>query len=222
MDDARLITRSYLESLTTRELSALGDSWGIDLPPDLERIFIIEELMEFRAEADDDTAESEAPLERAEYSELAPLPRQYNRTFIEVLIRDPLWAYTFWEIKSAEKDLYEKGADFQGYCLRVVPVPGPESPEGGESPFTVSVEADDTAWYLGFPPEGGRYKVELCVVRDSGGPVLAVSDPFRMPKLLGSPDASGPQKGVNPLASLSGRDEFRVLRNMDRLSRVKR
>jgi hypothetical protein len=220
MDDPRLITRSYLESLTTRELAALGDSWGIDLPPDLERIFIIEELMEFRAEADDDTAETEAPLGKAEYSELAPLPRQYNRTFIEVLIRDPLWAYTFWEIKSADKDLYEQAADFQGYCLRVVPESG--SSGGGESPFTVSVGPDDTAWYLGFPPEGGRYRVELCVARDSGGPVLAVSTPFRLPKLLGSPGAPDSQKGLNPLISLSGRDEFKVLRNADRLSRIKR
>jgi hypothetical protein len=219
MDDSRLITRSYLERLTTKELAALGDSWGIDLPPGLERIFIIEELMEFRAETDDDKAEAELPLGRAEYSELAPLPKQYNRTFIEVLIRDPLWVYTFWEIKSADKDFYERTADFQGYCLRVVPVPESGSPERGEVPFTVSIGVDDIAWYLGFSPEGGRYKVELCVVREAGTPVLAVSLPFRLPKLLGS---SGLQNSVYPLISLSGMDEFRVLRNADRLSRIKR
>ncbi|MDR2402738.1 MAG: DUF4912 domain-containing protein [Spirochaetaceae bacterium] len=221
MDDPRLITRAYLESLTTKDLISLGDSWGIDLPPDLERIFIIEELMEFQAEADEDTAESEVPLRRAEHSELAPLPRQYNRTFIEVLIRDPLWAYIFWEIKSADKDLYEKAPDFEGYCLRIVPVPNSGNPEGGESPFTVSVGIDDIAWYLGFSPGGGRYKVELCVVRNSGRPVLAVSAPFRLPKLLDASGVSGLQKGDNPLISLSGMDEFRVLRNADRLSRIK-
>ncbi|MDR1948879.1 MAG: DUF4912 domain-containing protein [Spirochaetaceae bacterium] len=222
MDDSRLITRSWLESLTTKELTALGDSWGIDLPPGLERIFVIEELMESRFDMADEEEDPETPpLRRAEFSELAPMPRQYNLTFIEVLIRDPLWAYTFWEIKNADKELYEKAVDFIGYFLKVVPVPESGAVEGGES-FTVSVGVDDTAWYLGFPPEEGRYKVELCVLREGGELVLAVSAPFRLPKLLGSFGACGRQAGLNPLIALSGAEEFRVLRNIDRLARVKR
>ncbi|MDR1147291.1 MAG: hypothetical protein LBK66_01525, partial [Spirochaetaceae bacterium] len=45
MDGCRMIRR-YLESLTTRELAALADKAGIDIPPELDRIFIIEAILE--------------------------------------------------------------------------------------------------------------------------------------------------------------------------------
>ena len=40
------ITRSYLETLSSWELVKLSDHYGIDIPPGLDRIFIIEELLE--------------------------------------------------------------------------------------------------------------------------------------------------------------------------------
>ena len=38
--------KAFLKSLTTRELQKLADSAGIDIPPDLDRIFIIRELLD--------------------------------------------------------------------------------------------------------------------------------------------------------------------------------
>ncbi|GHV57517.1 DUF4912 domain-containing protein [Spirochaetia bacterium] len=222
------LKRPYLESLTTGELVRIADSFGIDIPPSLERVFIIGELLDV-ASGEDAGERAADVLEAADFRDSAPLPMQYNITFIEVMIRDPLWAFVFWEIKGSDKDFFEKEADFGGYCLRVNPI-GNGGAVHRENSFTVSVGNDDTAWYLGFPPgqfetnahvfAEVRYQVELCVLRKFEKVVLAVSPLFSMPKLL-NPPRNGEPGWFNPLARLSGAEDFRVIRNADRLHRLK-
>jgi hypothetical protein len=236
MDENRL-TRPYLESLTTSELARIADSFGIDIPLSLERVFIIEELLD--AVSGEEGGEREGDiLELADFLDSAPLPRQYNITFIEVMIRDPLWAFLFWEIKGFDKELFEKAVDFGGYCLRVNPI-GNGGNVQRENSFTVPVGNNDSAWYLGFSPEasagnsGTRYQVELCAFQGLESAVLAVSRIFTMPKLhpqrgaapkapCGADKAAGGTGALlSPLISLSGAEDFRVIRNEDRLSRAK-
>jgi hypothetical protein len=223
-------TRSYLESLTTRELIRMADREGIDIPPDLERVFIIQELLE--------TDSLESPPEPKEQGRLSPvpLPKQYNITYLEVLLRDPLWVFAFWEIKKYDRELFENSEDFEGYCLRVSSLGSALSPDrktsGEKTPrsetvFTVSVGVEDTAWYLGFPPQGGEFYVELCVrFRNSREPdrngtdmflkSLAVSRPFSMPRLFNPPENEETLK--NLLIRLSGAEYFSILRNTERFS----
>jgi hypothetical protein len=233
MNELRL-GRSYLESLTTRELAKLADIHGIEIPPGLERSFIIEELLELEYESRAGGAGKESPpLAEGRGREAVPLPKQYNITFIEVLIRDPLWGFTFWEINTHDRFLYEKSSDFGGYCLKVSPVEG----LGQQGAFTVSVGIGDSAWYLGFPPSGGSFKVSLCVLRGGRAMVLAASRPFNLPKLLNAsgnadssdgkgapetPNSAAPGAFRHPLILLSGLEDFHILRNIDRLSRIPR
>jgi hypothetical protein len=228
MEEARL-TRSYLDSLSTNELVKIADRYGIDIPFGLDRPFIIEELLDTAREDEYEPGEGEeqsAPVE-ANFPKTAELPKQYNITFLEVMIRDPLWAFVFWEVKSQDKELHEGAPDFGGYCLRVIPLEE-KLADQKKNPFTVAVGMNDTAWYLGFPPAEGRYQVELCVLRGNEELVLAVSRPFMLPRLLGRPnfnrdiDFPGNIQDVyrNPLARLSGAEDFPVIRNADRLSRL--
>ena len=226
---ASSLKRSYLESLTTHELIRLADGFGIEIPPDLERIFIITEIIDITTdyalnEADSGSAES-LPFLETDIPEPVPLPKQYNITFIEVLIRDPLWVFTFWEIKSADKECYEKAGDFKGYQLKVSPVDPCRTPQKEDS-FTIPVGSADTAWYLGFPPGGGRFKVELCVLRGGEELVLAASHAFTVPTLFTSSPSKPTRDGLGddlytPLARLSGIEDFHILRNEDRRSRMK-
>jgi hypothetical protein len=211
------LKRPYLESLTTHELVQLADSFGIDIPPELDRIFIIEELMESAEEEEvSDTFDEVEPAPRRKFvekriTEPVPLPLQYNITFIEVMLRDPLWAFTFWEVKSDDKEIYEKADDFQSYELKISEYHRPREP------FTIPVGAEDNAWYIGFPPEGGRFKVELCVLCGEEETVLAVSRPFTMPRLFNPSEDAVLFK--NQLIRLSGIEDFTMLRNTDRESR---
>jgi len=212
------LSRQGLESLSTDELVKLADTYGIDIPPGLERIFIIEELLEA---AENLKEENEEPAEtitvNPSYSESALLPKQYNISFVEVIIRDPLWVFVFWEVKGQDKELHEKAADFKGYCLRVTKL------EGGSS-FDVSVGKDDNARYLGFPEEsghnGGSYIVKLGAIRGDSEYHIADSQIFTLPKL--SDNEKITEMSQNPLVRLSGIQDLSITKNIDRQARIKR
>jgi hypothetical protein len=234
----RSFTRVSLESLTTGELVKLADLYGLDVPPDLDRRFIIEELLEIAPDdegRDDEGSPEEPPVMEAGFLEPVPLPKQYNITFIEVMIRDPLWAFVFWEIKGFDKEAFEKATDFGGYYLKVSPwdLRGNLSRSGGEGIFTVPVETGDTVRYLGFSPDEeaedgkeNRQKVELCARRGAGEFVLAVSNPFRLPSLPRRPAGTEQEENYkrykNPLVRLSGCGDFHILHNLDRFFRPKK
>jgi hypothetical protein len=229
VEEARL-DRSFLERLTTAELVKLADRAGIDVPPGLERIVIIGELLETLEDAGE-AVEKKPPFaseERRLPAASVPFPGHYNITFVNVLVRDPLWAFAFWEINVHDRELHEKAPDFGGYCLRVEaglwsddPKPaGPRVKAAEDSSFTVQVGAGDSAWYLGFSPSGGTFRVELCAIRREESVVLAVSRPFSLPNLHEPLGNRYSRASHNPLLRLSGVDEFNILRNTSRSSRL--
>jgi hypothetical protein len=214
------LARPYLDSLTTRELALLADKRGVDIPAGLDRIFIIEELLDYERAGEGEAEESFS--ESPDYLETAPIPRQYNVTFIDVMVRDPLWAFVFWEVKEHDRENFEKNPDFSGYFLRVSPA-GEGKPRGDLS-FTVQVDGGDTARYLGFseyPPAGlrdGAFRVGLCAGLGGSWEALALSRSFRLPALQQKPPLDLDQELSPSLLALSGLNEFPILRNEDRMS----
>lgn len=226
MENSRhnILSRQRLESLSTSELIKMADGYGIDIPTGLERIFIIEELLEFSA--DENQEEQEDDLQAApEYLDTAAMPKQYNISYIDVMIRDPLWVFVFWEIKSHDREMHENAEDFNGYCLRVMRMnedhPSSEA-VSKENSFAVTIENDDSARYIGFTEDHceSRYVIKLCVIRGSEETQLAVSAPFHMPRLMENNSISGISK--NPLIHLSGASELSIIKSMDRKARSKR
>jgi hypothetical protein len=232
MDHVRLV-RPHLDSLTTQELARMADSCGIDIPPNLDRIFIIEELLDYaRAEEEEPEGEEDGLAEFSACLETAPIPRQYNITFIDVIVRDPLWAFVCWEVKEHDREIFERDPEFSGYFLQIHSL-GKDNAVVRDLSFTVQVDSGDTARYLGFsdyPPEGrqggGYFRIDLYVSFGVRSDMLAVSRVFHLPKL---PDQviraresrEGPEGAESPAASLaflSGSNDFRVLRNADRQS----
>jgi hypothetical protein len=277
MDEFHL-SRSGLESMSTAELVRIADSFGIDIPPGLDRVFVIEELLDISSlyeslvEEGDSfeilTAESppgggsalngggleavpgalpygagvslpvpvfpaEGPVPKdpprstpvtgirkgppgtEDFPGSVPIPKQYNITFIEVMIRDPLWAFAFWEIKEHDRETCERTAGFDGYRLRIDPL-GEDGTADPLSGFTVPIGPEDTAWYIGFPSEntGGRFQVELCACLGERIDVLASSRIFTMPRL--QERAGLPGQCFSKLALLSGAEDFPILRNPER------
>jgi hypothetical protein len=204
-------TAQSLERLSTNELITLAEIHGLDIPQDLERVFIIEELLYLER----------GGIGKAGEPDELSLPKQHNISIIEVLVRDPLWAFVFWEIKGNEP--YVNHADFEGYCLRVIPLKEDSDQPDMAGSFFIPVEKNDSARYIGFPPDDRRFfKVELCVPRLENYNVLAVSQPFRMPRLV-EPlrNGDGELQAIyhNSLAKFSGVEHFPLLRNMDRTLR---
>ena len=163
------LTRAYLETLANPELLKKADDLGIDISQNQDRAFLIEELLEVSSlDGDEPNNGHEEETTDVVFVESVPLPKHYNVTYIEVMIRDPFWAFAFWEIKASDKEQLEKAQDFNGYYLRVNLLKNADasSRQGREAGFTpedpsrlcleemltVQVSPMDTAWYLGFAP----------------------------------------------------------------------
>ena len=231
------ITRSYLDRLSTEELIHLADYHGVDIPLDLERVFVIEELLELAedkyetepAEPSDVFAEASAPLpvEVYDYPDQSVLPKQYNLTYMDVLIRDPLWAYVFWEIKMSDKEALEASPDFGGYYLKVSSFKSTaDTKPAVVQSFAIKVNNDDAALYIGFPKDDAESanlnnKVELCARRGDADEILVSSAVFKLP-------VSAPRKrdvrdsGIDQsLAVMSGLFDFPIIKAGDRKPRKK-
>jgi hypothetical protein len=217
------LSRPLLERLSNSELIKLAEDMGIDIPPGLERIFIIEELLLESASLNQEKKE-EIEINPS-YSEPVALPKQYNFSFIDVIIRDPLWVYVFWEIKGQDREAFENAADFNGYCLRVIPLEeGEIFPKSMDNSFTVSVDTDDTARYLGLAEHSsqaaGRYVIKLSALKGEAEIQIAASLPFNLPRLIENGCICDLESV--PLVRLSGVQDLLTIKNTDRESRVKR
>jgi len=230
------LTRVYLESLATGDLLAIADKLRIDIPDNPDRIFIIEELLDFSSREEGSPFISKEPeLNDLILTESVPLPKQYNITFIDVMIRDPLWAFVFWEIKASEKEEFEKDENFDGYYLKISRLDEKNSGSGNDGLFIVPVKSEDTAWYLSLSPafeadsswsDNSQFKVEFCASVGGIETALAVSKAVKLPYLPELPSIAGKHDASsawgNELICLSGYTDFHVLRRNERQLRVKK
>ncbi|WP_461247812.1 DUF4912 domain-containing protein, partial [Treponema sp. R6D11] len=136
-----------------------------------------------------------------------------------------LWVFAFWEIKKHDRELYENEDDFDGYCLRVIPLDknGKEKAPN-DNHFTVSVGAQDSGRYLGIVEHSSQnsdcYVIQLCVNRGDIMLQIAVSQPFTLPKPYDNDIIADMEK--NPLIHLSGARDLSIIKNMDHQSTGKR
>ena len=237
--------KTYLESATTRELIKLADQAGINIPPDLDRIFIIRELLDNALDEETfitplpgkhNTLTNQYPLALAPYKwqeglifnvsdthfaqKTAALPEQYHITYLEVLPRDPQWVYIFWEIKAQERERLEADPRFEGFALKAL-----ENKKYGDG---LPENCKDSDFAESFSVPVGKEDHSWYLGFTSPGmfrvalhacgldTTIIVSRPFVLPKFLNSP---GNKKILSsPLIELSGVSEFSVLRFTDRVS----
>jgi hypothetical protein len=228
----------YLEKLSAPELRNLADAFGIEIPRNLERPFIIEEILDnapcltfFQPETVENRSADTGFTDGENIPpvpEPVELPRQYNITRINAIVRDPLWVFVFWEISDADRKTHEKQPGFRGYFLRVS-LDKCKKGNAASTVFTIPVSGGDTEWYINFPP-GGRcreicnaeaeapFNVALCCVHSGSETVLASTLPFRLPRALEISERRVPARDENTLLQLSGIDDLPVLRNREHIA----
>ena len=96
--EKKFLTRQYLETLSSADLMALADDYDIDVPADLNRRFVIGELLEI-AEELNSAKDNEMIISSESVTEdSVELPKSYNETFMDVVLRNPAWAFVYWDI----------------------------------------------------------------------------------------------------------------------------
>ncbi len=225
------LSRAHLETLSTADLIALSDSYGLDIPDDLNRRFIIGELLEiaeeFFNESETDIQELDSlssdseknvpeSLRKSAKSKgldsllSDKLPKSFNETQIDVVFRNPIWAYVFWDLKAADATRLEKeGATL---AIRVSSFSSEES-NSPLTTFDLNVSKNDNGQFLMFSslsPDSKFVRIDLVsLFPDGSDDSLAVSRRLQLPEssALLSAVRPGLEMRFPPLLELSGLPE---------------
>ena len=192
------MTKERLAGLSLESLNQLAQRRGIRLPEDADRSTLIEQILEVEEEEridrlsednmamkveekkfDTNPEEDITPEEGDEYS----LPESYNETRLVLLLRDPYWAFAYWDIEQAELEKLrtESGGEL---FLRVFETSGSDTAAQfrGEF-FDIPVTLEDKSWYINLPRCGINFFVQLATRNRDGVEVLCISNLVRSPRM---------------------------------------
>lgn len=172
------ITRAYLETLSFSDLSALADEYGIDVPENLNRRFLIGELLEIAME--DIKVEEMKISSENESEQNQSLSKNYNESQINIVLRNPAWAFVFWNISDSDADTLKKLHNYS-LLLRICSLPS-EDEQKPDDVFEIQAIAENQEQYILLPPGKKFIKIELVYVTPQGGKVLAFSPVLKIPE----------------------------------------
>lgn len=171
------MTKERLQRLSFAALLEIAAKEGIKVPEGIERESLVEQIQEAMEEDRDEREQSNNSAmrikekkydivqdEEVEAQEKAdyPLPDRYNETRIVALLRDPQWAFAYWDLKDSDISPLVESPDFRELLLRVHETPEAEIADTEQrSFFDIPVKAADNSWYINLPNPGRAYFIEL-------------------------------------------------------------
>lgn len=194
------VTRSYLEGLSTPELISLADEYGIDIPENLNRRFIIGELLEATEELNEEKKDTmhgdgEAP-------ETIELPESYNETTITAVMQNPVWCYVYWDFKAAEKEKMIHTPSFMSFVLKVSFF---SDEDKITETFDINISPSDKEQYVLLPSSETAARIDLYAEFKNAEPrCLAKSGLISMPKGCPELSLSAIDSDVPEIIRLSG------------------
>ncbi len=198
---------------------------GLGIPPDLERVFVVEEIL-VALEEDSDERRSggvaSLRIEETKFSSSDPVDMDFGRdgppaispstcdTFIRVLVRDPSWAFAFWEISDTERASIASADGRLSLFLRVSETTDGEKADAKRDFFDIPISEDDSQWYLNLPRPKSRYRIELCSRIDGRVRMLAKSRDLAVPRQLLDSLSSKLETDAAELLRLSGLESLDI------------
>ena len=156
------LTRAYLETLSFSDLVILADNYGIDVPENLNRSFLIAELIEVTEELEKIAEEPEMVVTDEEAvipEDPNKLPDFYNSTEVEILLRNPAWAFVYWNISESDIQALSKGFITQ-LMLRVCSF-SEKDQQNPDDAFNIQISMDDREQYVLLPAGKQYFRIDL-------------------------------------------------------------
>ncbi|MCR5762254.1 MAG: DUF4912 domain-containing protein [Treponema sp.] len=207
--DTQILSRQQLESLSTQDLLNLSDDYGIDIPEDLNRRFIIEELLEFADEQEDKKYTPEVNLTDEEMKISSNLPTTYNETSIHAIIHDPAWVFVFWDISASDLESLRTNQNFKNLLIHVAFYDN-ETDEKPADTIDTKISLEDRMQYILLSSPKKHFIVNLAVNTGNGYRIIAHTEMITIPK--SSPLLEDLQPGrrleMPPLVRLSGMEDL--------------
>ncbi len=184
------MTRERLQSMTLEELAALARGSGLEPEEGARKSELIELLLESFEELKQEREEGNSPNVRVQESKFElndeealtpsspgepPIPERYNETRAVLMVRDPHWAYAYWDVEDGQAQRARKDAGFEQLILRV------EDLEPG-SFFDIPIQWSDFNWYIYLPNQDASYVLELGYLAGGRFRLLARSNQVRTPR----------------------------------------
>ena len=206
------MTRERLLCLPLEELTALARSAGLEPADNLaaeELIeFVLESYQEMREEREEgnnpsmrveeakfEAAEEEVPAGAA--AEGPQIPPRYNETRAVLMVRDPHWAYAYWDVEDGQAARARRDAGFEQLVLRVQDLQPASS-------FDIPIQWSDFSWYIYLPNQDADYLLELGYLASGKFRLLARSNQVHTPResIAGDPpdEAESLFLGISPEA----------------------
>lgn len=105
-------------------------------------------------------------------------PELYNVTRIVLMLRDPEWAFAYWDISLQDRNRITED-ERDGDLELVFQELGPQGEELGR--VEIPVALDDTKWYINIPRRGTRYCLSLGLRSNQGFEELCRSGTVAVP-----------------------------------------
>lgn len=200
--------RETLSTVPLKELLHLADKHGVEMGDDSEREaleeLVFEAIEEHRQEHRQtnnnqvrieetkyETRPDEPPAELVEVDAIE-LPETYNETRVVLILRDPEWAFAYWDLKQDERDEFEKNDDFEGLVLRIYSAGTIDDLDSRTSErFDIPVTLLDNRWYINLPEQQIHIRIALVVIVGGTERILALSNPVWSPKGALADDTNG-------------------------------
>ena len=201
------INRASLEKLSFSDLVQLADEYGVDVPEDLDRRFLIAELLELAEESNNREDEMIIASESDDQQPLV-LNGNFNETQVSCVLRNPAWLFVFWNLNTNDAARIADNPA-SSLRLRICSLTDPKDLKPEEA-FEVQTPSQSQEQYV-LLPKGKKYiKVELVYVTGGAGEVIAFSPVITIPQgaSVVKDLQPGREEKFSPVAELSGIKEL--------------
>lgn len=112
----------------------------------------------------------------------AELPERYNETRMVLLLRDPAWAYAYWDVRDKQMEEVANEPGFSGLSLRLIEMDNLDMQDHTVvDSVDIPVQPEDNRWYINLPQLDTNYYTELVAHYEENWSVLARSNPVSVP-----------------------------------------
>jgi uncharacterized protein len=203
--------RHSLKDASFEALLRLADTYGSDVPENVTRDeleeLVAEAIDEWKLEHREQNAHSvrveetkyDIQLEMAvarETEEEIELPDSYNETRVVLMLRDPSWAFAYWDLKKADRVRFDRSEEFDGLMLRVFSLDTAQAPvRSSRSQFEIPVTLMDSRWYFNLPDQQTFYRLALVASESGKEETLALSNVIIVPRGMVADEFAGEEEG---------------------------
>lgn len=206
----KVLSKQELESMSTSDLINLADEYGIEIPDNLNRRFIIEELLEtseelfnsFNSDEKDDVTIDESENEFPD-----ELPLSYNDTEINLTMRNPEWIFVFWDISESDFTELKFNENFKNLFLHIAFYESLDDDEKPLDSIEIKIELETREQYILIPKNKKVLNVTLVASFENEEPrILASTRRIQIPSVNEDIKNMKPGMKLNfpPLVNLSG------------------